>query len=233
MSGLLACCDLVREERAGHFDEGVGQARRRRPPAQRRRRPLPPGVPGWHRSPWLRTFPAETSCGCSRSPVAARRACSTIAPSAGGRRTVIVREPSSSCRQVIRPHHSQRARRRRGSRCGAHGRSAPAGSTVIGPASSARSASVVGVAIRVSARIFANDIRPAANSTESLGSVRSARATRTCSRAVPEVSWHVQESQAAHQGQIHSAQPRRSSKSPSRTRNRYVAAVRWPASSQI
>src|ERR1700730_11460314 len=60
-----------------------------------------------------------------------------------------------------------------------------------------------------------------------------ARATRTCSRAVPEDSWHFHDSRCAQDCISHDAQPRRASKSASRTRNRHVAAARCPASSQI
>jgi len=104
---------------------------------------------------------------------------------------------------------------------------------VIGPASPARSASVGGVAIRVSARTLAYDIRPAANSAVMTGRQRSARATRTCSRAVPGATWHFHASQAAQEASSQLAHPRRASKSPTSTRNRHVAAARCPASSQI
>jgi hypothetical protein len=97
---------------------------------------------------------------------------------------------------------------------------------VIGPASSASPASVGGVAIRVSARTLAYDSRPAANSDRITGSSRSARATRTCSRAVPEDIWHFHDSHCAQLFISHDAQPRRASKSASRTRNRQVAAAR-------
>ena len=65
------------------------------------------------------------------------------------------------------------------------------------------------------------------------GRSRSARATRTCSRAVPEDIWHFHDSHCAQDPISHDAQPRRASKSASRTRNRHVAAARCPASSQI
>src|SRR6185369_14574980 len=94
-------------------------------------------------------------------------------------------------------------------------------------------ASVAGAAIRVSARTLAYDSRPAANRARITGSTRSARATRTCSRAVPEDSWHFHDSHCAQEPISHDAQPRRASKSASRTRNRHVAAARCPASSQI
>ena len=65
------------------------------------------------------------------------------------------------------------------------------------------------------------------------GRSRRARATRTCSRAVPEDIWHFHDSHAAQLVISQLAQPRRASKSASRTRNRHVAAARCPASSQI
>src|SRR5690348_16641226 len=65
------------------------------------------------------------------------------------------------------------------------------------------------------------------------GRSRSARATRTCSRAVPDDIWHFHDSHCAHEPISQLAQPRRASKSASRTRNRHVAAARCPASSQI
>ena len=97
---------------------------------------------------------------------------------------------------------------------------------VIGPAISASPSSVAGVAIRVSARTFTYDMRPAANSLLITGRSRSARATRTCSRAVPEDSWHFHDSHAAQLLISQLAQPRRSSNSASSTRNRHVAAAR-------
>ena len=71
----------------------------------------------------------------------------------------------------------------------------------------------------------------AANWARMTGRPRRARATRTCSRAVPEDSWHFHDSHCAQLFISHDAQPRRASKSPSRTRNRQVAAARCPASS--
>src|SRR5580704_1579931 len=64
-------------------------------------------------------------------------------------------------------------------------------------------------------------------------SAPSARATRTCSRAVPEAIWHFHDSHAAQDGISQSAQPLRASKSAISSRNWQVAAVRCPASSQI
>jgi hypothetical protein len=97
---------------------------------------------------------------------------------------------------------------------------------VIGPASSASPASVAGVAIRVSARTLAYDSRPAANPDRITGRSRSAQATRTCSRAVPEDIWHFHDSHCAQLFISQLAQPRRASKSASRTRKRQVAAAR-------
>src|SRR5689334_10613382 len=65
------------------------------------------------------------------------------------------------------------------------------------------------------------------------GRSRSARATRTCSRAVPDDIWHFHDSHAAQLLISQDAHPRRASNSASRTRNRHVAAARCPASSQI
>src|ERR1700761_341414 len=65
------------------------------------------------------------------------------------------------------------------------------------------------------------------------GNAPSERATRTCSRAVPEAIWHFHDSQAAQDGISQSAQPLRASKSATSSRNWQVAAVRCPASSQI
>ena len=173
-----------------------------------------------------------TSCGCSRSAAAARNAFSNTAPASGGSRNVPARDPSSSNRQASR-------RRTRASassaaltcRCARANRSSWL--PVIGPASSTSPASVPGVAIRVSARTFAYDSRPAPNSPRITGRFRSARATRTCSRAVPEDIWHFHDSHSAQLFMSQLAQPRRASKSPSSTRNRHVAAARCPASSQI
>src|SRR5580704_15907246 len=171
-------------------------------------------------------------CGCSRSPLAARNAFSSTAPWSGGSRNVPASEPSSSIR-----HASRRWIRAVASsavltcRCARAKRSS--WFPVIGPASSARSASVSGVAIRVSARTLAYDSRPAPNSPRITGRSRNARATRTCSRAVPEDIWHFHDSQAAQLVISQVAQPWRASKSPSRTRNWQVAAARCPASSQI
>jgi len=71
------------------------------------------------------------------------------------------------------------------------------------------------------------------NSARISGSSGRARATRTCSRAVPDAIWHFHDSQAAHDGISHGAHPPRLSKSATSSRNRHVAAVRCPASSQI
>ena len=116
-------------------------------------------------------------------------------------------------------------------RCAAANRSHCA--AVIGPVISARPASVAAVAIRVSARTFAYDIRPAANCAVIIGRPASARATRTCSRAVPGATWHFHASHAAHEGRSQHAQPRRASNSATSCRNRQVPAARCAASSQI
>ena len=178
------------------------------------------------------TLASCPSWGWSRSPAAARRACSRTAPASGGSRNVPARDPSSSSRQV-----SRRRTRAWSSPARLTCRWARANRSswlpVIGPAISARPASVPGVAIRVSARTLAYDSRPAANSARVTGRSRSARATRTCSRAVPDVIWHFHDSHAAQLVISQLAQPRRASKSPSRTRNRQVAAATCPASSQI
>ena len=50
---------------------------------------------------------------------------------------------------------------------------------------------------------------------------------------MPEDIWHFHDSHAAQLVISQLAQPRRASKSASRTRNRHVAAARCPASSQI
>ena len=178
------------------------------------------------------TSPREPPGGGARSAQAARSAFSNTAPCNGGSRNVPDREPSSSNR------HTRRRRTRASAssacvtwRCARANRSS--WFAVIGPASSARPASVAGAAIRVSARTLAYDSRPAANRARITGRSRSARATRTCSRAVPDDSWHFHDSHCAQEPISHDAQPRRASKSPSRTRNRHVAAARCPASSQI
>ena len=175
---------------------------------------------------------ASDRCGCSSSPAAARSAFSSTAPCSGGSRNVPASDPSSSSR-----HASRRRIRAAASSAELTCRWARANRSswfpVIGPAISARPASVSGVAIRVSARTLAYDSRPAPNSPRITGRSRSARATRTCSRAVPEDIWHFHDSHAAQLVISRLAQPRRPSKSPSRTRNRQVAAARCPASSQI
>ena len=104
---------------------------------------------------------------------------------------------------------------------------------IAGPSSTWQRAGSAGSPIRVSARTFAYDSVAAANRARITGRSRRARATRTCSRAVPDDIWHFHDSHCAQLFISHDAQPRRASKSPSRTRNRHVAAARCPASSQI
>jgi hypothetical protein len=168
----------------------------------------------------------------SRSLHAARSALSSTVPCNGGSRNVPDSDPSSSIRQA-----SRRRTRASPSSTWVTCRWARANRSswfpVIGPAISASPASLSGVAIRVSARTLAYDSRPAPNSPRITGSSRSTRATRTCSRAVPADIWHFQDSHCAQLFISHDAQPLRASKSPSRTRNRQVAAARCPASSQI
>jgi hypothetical protein len=89
---------------------------------------------------------------------------------------------------------------------------------VMGRAMLARSCSVAGVAMRVRARTFAYDRRAAAKWARMTGSSRNARATRTCSRAVPGATWHFRASQAAQDGISQEAHPSRSSKSATRRR---------------
>ena len=195
----------------------------------------------WHRpgsagSPGTRGaggVSAETSRpGPARSAQAARSALSSTAPASGGSRNVPDSEPSSSNRQA-----SRRRTRASASSAAVTWRCARANRSswfpVIGPAISASPASFAAVAIRVSARTLAYDSRAAANRARITGRSRSARATRTCSRAVPEDIWHFHDSHCAQLFISQLAQPRRASKSPSRTRNRHVAAARCPASSQI
>ena len=171
-------------------------------------------------------------CGCSQSPAAARSACSTTAPSAAGSLALIVIDPSSPTWTLTR-RSAQLASSSVSDalRCAATNRSHCA--AVIGPAISARSASVAVVAIRVSARTLAYDIRPAANSAVMRGRLARARATRTCSRAVPGATWHFHASHAAHDGRSHVAQPPRASNSATSWRKRHVPAARCAASSQI
>jgi hypothetical protein len=178
--------------------------------------------------------PAETPAGRSpaRPAQAARKAFSSTAPASGGSRNVPDSDPSSSTRQA-----SRRRTRALASSAWVTWRWARANRSswlaVIGPASSASPASVAGVTIRVSARTLAYDSFAAANRARITGRSRSARATRTCSRAVPEDIWHFHDSHCAQEPISHDAQPRRASKSASRTRNRHVVAARCPASSQI
>ncbi len=191
----------------------------------------PASMTGWAgRSP-ADGVSAETPV-FARSPTAARRAFSTTAPSRAGRRALMVTAPSSSTRTDSRRRSwaswSSALLTRR---CAAVNRSS--WEAVIGPASSARSDSVWRVAMRVSARTLAYDIRPAVSSPVRTGRSRRALATRTCSRAAPRDSWHFQASQAAQDPWSQLAQPWRASNSPMRTRNRPVAAARCPASSQI
>src|SRR6185437_15626113 len=168
----------------------------------------------------------------ARSAQAARKAFSRTAPCKGGSRNVPDREPSSSTR-----HTSRRRTRVAASSAWVTWRCARANRSswfaVIGPASSASPASSAGVAIRVSARTLAYDSFASANRARITGRSRSARATRTCSRAVPDDIWHFHDSHCAHEPISQLAHPRRASKSASRTRNRHVAAARCPASSQI
>ena len=94
-----------------------------------------------------------------RSAQAARSALSSTAPASGGSRNVPDSEPSSSNRQARR-----RRTRASASPAAVTWRWARANRSswfaVIGPASSARPASVAGVAIRVSARTLAYDSAP-------------------------------------------------------------------------
>ena len=236
--GVSGGGDLPGQERLGDDQQRVGQARR-----GHLRRPVPGGrLP----DPRSRRVSAETpgscaACGCSgsagcgwsRSPAAARSAFSSTAPCSGGsrnvpgQRSVLLEPPGQPAPhpsrgvidgadlpvgpgetfQLVRRSSARRSRpgppRCPGWRSG----SAPAPShTTAGPR-------------RTPPRIT--------------GRSRSARATRTCSRAVPEDIWHFHDSHAAQLVISQSAQPRRASKSPSRTRNRHVAAARCPASSQI
>ena len=134
----------------------------------------------------------------SRSAQAARSALSSTAPCRGGSRNVPDSDPSSSNRQVRRRRTRASASSARVTwRCARANRSS--WFAVIGPASSASPASVAAVAIRVSARTFAYDSRPAANRARITGRSRSARATRTCSRAVPDDSWHFHDSHCAQE----------------------------------
>ncbi len=96
-------------------------------------------------------------------------------------------------------------------------------------ASSSRSPSVSGVAIRVIARAFAYEIRPVPKATDTCGNVGSARATRTCSRAVRRSIPTRQDSQWAHERNPGPTHPARVSNSASRSRNRHCAAARCPA----
>ena len=77
---------------------------------------------------------------------------------------------------------------------------------VVRSASSTSAASVAGVATRVSARTFEYDSRPAASAASTSGSVPSARATRTCSRAVPRSQPTRHANQLAHDAAPSSAQ---------------------------
>ena len=179
-----------------------------------------------------RKTPSSSSCGCARSPAAARSAFSSTAPASGGSRNVPASDPSSSIRQA-----SRRRTRAAASSAWLTRRWARANRSswfpVIGPAISASPLSFSAVAIRVSARTLAYDSRPAPNPARITGRSRSARATRTCSRAAPADIWHFQDSHSAQLRMSQDAQPRRASKSPSKIRNRQVAAARCPASSQI
>ena len=99
------------------------------------------------------------------------------------------------------------------------------------PTASRRS-SVSGVATRVSSRTFAYESSPRASAWDSRGSVPSARATRTCSRAAPGENPTRQESQAAQERKP-LLQPPRASKSRMRSSRRAVAASRCADSSAI
>ena len=95
-----------------------------------------------------------------------------------------------------------------------------------------RRSSVSGVATRVSSRTFAYESSPWASACDSSGSVPSARATRTCSRAAPGENPTRQESQAAHERKP-LFQPPRASNSRMRSSRRAVAASRCADSSAI
>ena len=96
-------------------------------------------------------------------------------------------------------------------------------------ATSSRSPSVSGVAIRVIARAFAYEIRPVPKAAVTSGNVGSVRATRSCSRAVRRSIPTRQDSQCAHErspGPVHAPL---ASNSASSSRNRHCAAARCPA----
>ena len=229
--GVVGPGDLPGQERLRDRDQAVGQVRGRPDGlggAAASGRVSAAGVSG--RRAFPRKRPARGSP--ARSAQAARSAFSSTAPCRGGSRNVPDSDPSSSNRQASRRRTRASASSARVTwRCARANRSS--WFAVIGPASSARPASVAGAAIRVSARTLAYDSRPAANRARITGRSRSARATRTCSRAVPDDIWHFHDSHCAQEPISHDAQPRRASKSASRTRNRHVAAARCPASSQI
>ena len=99
------------------------------------------------------------------------------------------------------------------------------------PTLSSRS-SVSGVATRVSARTFEYDSSPRASAPASNGSMPSARATRTRSRAAPGSSPTRHVSHAAQERKPLPQPPRRS-KSRMRSSSRAVAASRWADSSAM
>ena len=190
--------DLPGQERLRDRDQAVSQVRRR----PDRRAGAAGGLQRRAGASVAAGVSAETPAAArsrpARSAQAARSAFSSTAPCKGGSRNVPDRDPSSSNRQVSR-------RRTRASassawvtwRCARANRSS--WFAVIGPASSASPASVAAVAIRVSARTLAYDSRPAANRARITGRSRSARATRTCSRAVPDDIWHFHDSHCAQE----------------------------------
>ena len=95
-----------------------------------------------------------------------------------------------------------------------------------------RRSSVSGVATRVSARTLAYDSSPCASAWASRGSVASARATRTFSRAAPRSRPTRQESHSAQERKP-LFQPPRASNSRIRSSRRAVAASRCTDSSAI
>jgi hypothetical protein len=162
-------------------------------------------------------------------------------PASSGMRTFRVRQPAASsvqyskdwsssgrgCAPPTPPAESTSSMRR-------HSRQNR--SVWLAVAESANSSSAdsqSGAAMRVSARTFAYDSRPAANAASIRGRTRSARATRTCSRAVPGARPHCQANHSAHERMPTPNQPFRSSNSATSRNQAAVAAANRTAPAVI
>ena len=124
----------------------------------------------------------------------------TAAASSGGSTASITTIPSFRSRRVTVRRARTSSADSAPSRCTARSfrQISSSCAAVVWCASSSSAASVAGVATRVIARTFEYDRRPAPSAASIRGSAPSARATRTCSRAVPGSQPTRHASQLAH-----------------------------------